>query len=93
MRDYRLYIKDIVAAMESIEEFIAGMDLSSFREDDKTASAVMRKLSRPLRSARRPARPLICRPVGRLCRGLKRLPSPTEEHKHRVSLTQIGTRV
>jgi len=44
MRDYRLYIKDIVAAMESIEEFIAGMDLASFRADDKTASAVMRKL-------------------------------------------------
>ena len=44
MRDYRLYIKDIVAAMESIEGFIAGMDLVSFRADDKTASAVMRKL-------------------------------------------------
>ncbi len=44
MRNYRLYIKDIVVAMESIEEFIAGMDLASFRADDKTASAVMRKL-------------------------------------------------
>ena len=30
--------------MDSIEEFIAGMDLASFRVDDKTASAVMRKL-------------------------------------------------
>ena len=44
MRDYHLYLKDIVAAMESIEEFIAGMDLASFQADDKTASAVMRKL-------------------------------------------------
>ncbi len=44
MRDHRLYIKDIVAAMESIEEFIAGMDLPGFRVDDKTASAVIRKL-------------------------------------------------
>ena len=44
MRDYRLYLKDIVAAMESIEQFTAGMDFASFQEDDKTASAVMRKL-------------------------------------------------
>lgn len=44
MRDYRLYIKDIVAAMESIEEFIAGMSYEEFQRDDKTASAVMRKL-------------------------------------------------
>ena len=44
MRDYNLYIKDIVTAMESIEEFVAGMDFESFQVDDKTASAVMRKL-------------------------------------------------
>jgi len=44
MRDYRIYLKDIVAAMESIEEFIAGMDFEQFQADDKTASAVMRKL-------------------------------------------------
>jgi uncharacterized protein with HEPN domain len=43
MRDYRLYLKDILAAMESIDVFVAGMDLSAFRTDDKTASAVMRK--------------------------------------------------
>ncbi len=30
--------------MNSIETFIAGMDLDTFRTDDKTASAVMRKL-------------------------------------------------
>ncbi|RMD98006.1 MAG: DUF86 domain-containing protein [Calditrichaeota bacterium] len=44
MRNYRLYLQDIVAAMESIEQFIAGMDFESFQADDKTASAVMRKL-------------------------------------------------
>lgn len=44
MRDYTLYLKDILAAIESIEGFIAGMDLDTFRTDDKTTSAVMRKL-------------------------------------------------
>ncbi len=44
MRDYRIYLKDIVAAMESIERFIEGMDFEAFEADDKTASAVMRKL-------------------------------------------------
>jgi uncharacterized protein with HEPN domain len=43
MRDYSLYLKDILAAMESIETFVAGMDLEAFQVDDKTASAVMRK--------------------------------------------------
>ena len=44
MRDYRLYLKDIVAAMESIEKFVAGMSFEEFQNDDKTSSAVMRKL-------------------------------------------------
>ena len=43
MRDYRLYLKDILAAMESIEAFVGGMDVEAFRADDKTASAVVRK--------------------------------------------------
>lgn len=43
MRDYRLYLKDILAAIESIEAFVEGMDLEAFEADDKTASAVMRK--------------------------------------------------
>jgi uncharacterized protein with HEPN domain len=43
MRDYRLYLKDILAAMESIEAFVAGMDLETFQADDKTSSAVVRK--------------------------------------------------
>jgi uncharacterized protein with HEPN domain len=43
MRNTRLYLQDILAAIESIEAFVAGMDFQSFRDDDKTASAVMRK--------------------------------------------------
>ena len=43
MRDYRLYLKDILSAMESIEGFVEGMDLEGFQADDRTASAVMRK--------------------------------------------------
>nr|BAL56829.1 hypothetical conserved protein [uncultured Acetothermia bacterium] len=43
MRDYRLYLKDILAAIESIEQFVSGMDLEAFQADDKTASAVIRK--------------------------------------------------
>ena len=43
MRDYNLYLKDILAAIESIEGFVAGMDLETFQADDKTASAVLRK--------------------------------------------------
>jgi uncharacterized protein with HEPN domain len=30
MRDYTLYLKDILAAIERIEEFVAGMDLEAF---------------------------------------------------------------
>lgn len=44
MRDYTLYLKDIVAAIESIESFIAGMEQETFERDDKTTSAVIRKL-------------------------------------------------
>jgi uncharacterized protein with HEPN domain len=44
MRDYRLYLKDILAAIDSIESFVLGMDLGALQTDDKTASAVLRKL-------------------------------------------------
>lgn len=44
MRNYTLYLKDIVAAMESIESFVKGMRLTDFEMDDKTCSAVLRKL-------------------------------------------------
>lgn len=44
MRDNRLYLKDIMAAIESIEAFLEGLDYESFKNDDKTTSAVIRKL-------------------------------------------------
>lgn len=43
MRDYQLYLKDILSAMDSIEAFVEGMSFEKFRADDKTASAVIRK--------------------------------------------------
>ena len=44
MRNYKLYLEDILSAIDSIEKFIAGMDASSFEADDKTTSAVIQKL-------------------------------------------------
>jgi uncharacterized protein with HEPN domain len=43
MRDYKLYLKDILDAVESIETFVEGMDFEEFEKDDKTSSAVVRK--------------------------------------------------
>ena len=44
MRDSRLYLRDIFAAMVAIQEFVEDMDFEEFAADDKTASAVLRKL-------------------------------------------------
>jgi uncharacterized protein with HEPN domain len=44
VRDYSIYLKDILSAIESIEAFSAGMDYDIFVADDKTMSAVIRKL-------------------------------------------------
>lgn len=44
MRDYRLYLKDILTAMVDAQGFVEGMDFDAFAADDKTASAVVRKL-------------------------------------------------
>ena len=43
MRNSKIYIEDIIAAMESIEEFVKGIGFEEFRKDDKTSSAVIRK--------------------------------------------------
>ncbi len=43
MRDSKLYLKDILDAMDSIEIFVEGMDFEKFKKDDKTSSAVIRK--------------------------------------------------
>lgn len=42
-RDYKLYLKDILSAMESIQMFVKGMNYEEFIDDDKTTSAVIRK--------------------------------------------------
>ncbi|MDD5459463.1 MAG: DUF86 domain-containing protein [Phycisphaerae bacterium] len=44
MRDTLIYIKDIIAAIDSIDQFVEGMDFYQFSQDDKTASAVIQKL-------------------------------------------------
>jgi uncharacterized protein with HEPN domain len=38
MREAALYLKDILAAIDSITAFTAGYDLEAFQEDDKTLS-------------------------------------------------------
>ncbi len=43
MRDYRVYLQDILAAVESSDAFVKGMSFEEFRADDKTISAVIRK--------------------------------------------------
>jgi uncharacterized protein with HEPN domain len=43
-RSLSLYTKDILDSIEKIEEFIEGMDFDKFQDDDKTSSAVIRKL-------------------------------------------------
>jgi uncharacterized protein with HEPN domain len=43
-RNHRLFVKDILDSIEKIEEFIGNMGFKKFIEDDKTRSAVVRKL-------------------------------------------------
>ena len=43
MRDADLYLKDILAAIDSIQSFVVGMTFAEFQADDKTVSAVIRK--------------------------------------------------
>jgi len=43
-RDYSLYIQDILECIEKIDEFVGDMAYDEFIEDDKTSSAVVRKL-------------------------------------------------
>jgi len=43
-RNHKLFVKDILDCMEKIDEFIGSMNFEIFIEDDKTKSAVVRKL-------------------------------------------------
>jgi uncharacterized protein with HEPN domain len=44
MRNFRIYLGDIIDAMEKIESFTAGLSFEEFRSDEKTISAVRDKL-------------------------------------------------
>mgnify|MGYP001598759870 CR=1 FL=1 len=43
-RDYSFFVKDILDAITKIEEFTNGMGPDEFASDDKTVSAVVRKI-------------------------------------------------
>ena len=43
-RDYRLHIDDILASIEKIREYTAGMTYEKFASDSKTQDAVVRNL-------------------------------------------------
>ena len=42
-RNYSLFVSDILLAIHFIEEFVKGLDFSSLKRDEKTASAVIRR--------------------------------------------------
>jgi len=43
MRDPKLYLKDILVAMDAIEQFVEEVDFETFKNDDMMTSAVIRK--------------------------------------------------
>lgn len=43
-REPRLFLQDILEAAQLIRQFVAGFDYLQFQNDDKTTSAVIRKL-------------------------------------------------
>jgi len=43
MRNYKLYIKDILEAMNAIERFVEGLNFEAFKINDEKSSAVIRK--------------------------------------------------
>jgi uncharacterized protein with HEPN domain len=43
-RDYKVYLEDILEAIEKITEYTAGLDRESFGRDGKTVDAVVRNL-------------------------------------------------
>ena len=44
-RDVRLYLDDILEAIDKIERYTEGLDFEQFRKDDKTGDAVIRNFS------------------------------------------------
>jgi uncharacterized protein with HEPN domain len=43
-RDFKLFVKDILDAIDKIYEFIGKMEYGEFIKDDKTATAVVKKI-------------------------------------------------
>mgnify|MGYP001576215833 FL=1 len=43
-REYKLFIQDIKECIEQIDEFVGNMTLEEFKADEKTSSAVVRKI-------------------------------------------------
>lgn len=43
MRNYKLYLKDILDALDTIEQFAREVDFETFKNDDMRSSAVIRK--------------------------------------------------
>ena len=43
-REYKLFIQDIKECIEQIDEFLGNMTLEEFKADEKTSSAVVRKI-------------------------------------------------
>lgn len=43
-RNYRLFVKDIWDSINKIEQFVEGLSFEDFIKDDKTVSAVIRKI-------------------------------------------------
>jgi len=43
-RDYRLYLDDILEAIDRIQEYVEGLDEDTFSSDKKTQDAVIRNL-------------------------------------------------
>ena len=43
-RDYKIFLKDILQSMESIEEYVNNMDFDEFKADQKTVDAVVRNI-------------------------------------------------
>lgn len=44
-RDYRLYLDDILEAINKIEKYTEGLNIEQFQEDDKTIDAVIRNFT------------------------------------------------
>ena len=64
-------LRDIFDSIELIEQFTAGMDFESFRQDAKTVAAVERKLQVISEAATRLARKAVARYPGLLWRDMR----------------------